>query len=241
MSFNLLAVREPGTADDPLYPAPGEQADSVVLRADDGQPSPPIVASELVVRKIPPGGNPKRLLRLHDIKATVRTTDARIVVACSKYDKGGGWTPWTAAAIPVALTANAVSKVRASRRRQGKMLVGQVPYKWLLSVGFRPRSTPMGHDRLRLGTVDPTLQTFRGLLLDLTLPRQRSGAELARSITAFATACRLASGEALNDNLREHLNRLRDPVSLPAQPKQFASYFLIDTPDAAMTVAFQKG
>lgn len=241
MSFNLLAVRETDTAEDPLYPAPGEQADSVELREDDGQPSPPFVASELIVREIQPGGDPKRLLRLHDLKAAVTTTDSRIVVACSKYEKGGGWTPWTAAAIPVALAANAVSKTRASRRRQGKMLVGQVPYKWLLSVGFRARTTPMGHDRLRLGTVDPTLQTFRGLLLDLTLPRQRSGAELARRITALAATRRLASGEDLGDNLREHLDGLRDPATLPAQPKQFASYFLIDTKDAAMTAAFQKG
>lgn len=241
MSFNLLTVREPGMAEDPLFPSPGEQVNSVELREDDGQPSAPFVASELVVREIPPGGDPKRLLRLHDIKATVRTTDSRIVVACSKYDKGGGWTPWTAAAIPVALTANAVSKVRASRRRQGKMLVGQVPYKWLLSVGFRPRSTPMGHDRLRLGTVDPTLQTFRGLLLDLTLPRQHAGGDIARRIAAFAATRRLDGGEDLDDNLREHLSTLREPAPLPAQPKQFASYFLIDTKDAAMTAAFQKG
>jgi hypothetical protein len=241
MSFNLLAVRELGAADDPLYPTPGDQTDSVQLRADDGQVSPPLLVSELIVREIPPGDGPKRVLRLHDITAAVRTTETRLTVACSKYDKGGGWAPWTPSGIPLALAANAVSKARASKRRAGRMLVGQVPYKGLLSIGYKPRSTPLGRDQLRLGTMDPTVQTFRGLLLDLTLPRDHSGAEVARTIAGHVASRRLDGGEALDDGLREHLSTLREPAPLPAQPKQFASYFLISLSHAQLRSAFQEG
>jgi hypothetical protein len=240
MSFNILAVREVGAHDDPLYPAPGDQPDSVQLNAQDGQPSPPLPATELVVREITPGGTPKRLLRLNDVKATLRITNSRIVVACSKYDKGGGWAPWSPSAIPVALAANAVSKARASRRRTGKMLVGQVPYQRLLSVGCKPCSTAMGHDQLRIGTVDPTQTAFRGLLLDLTLPRQQSAADVVRQIAGFAATRRLDSGEALDDGLREHLAGLKEPAPLQVQPKQFASYFLMNVTDPRLMAAFQQ-
>lgn len=227
MSFNLLAIREIGAAADPLYPDPGEEPNSVVLRPDDGTPSAPLPISELILHEVPDGGGPKRLLRIKDVDAAFRTTESRITIACSKYDKGGGWAPWSAGGIPVALAANAISKARAARRREGKMLVGQILYKSLVSIGYRPRSTPLGHDQLRFGTVDPTATTFRGLLLDLTLPRQHSGAELARLITAHVATRRLASATNLDAALREHLMTLCEPSSLQAQGSQFSSYFLV--------------
>jgi hypothetical protein len=240
MSFNILAVREGDAAEDPLYPAPGTEPDSVELRGDDGQPSPPLRASELVVREIPPGGSPKRLLRLKDITANLRTTDWRITVACSKYDQGGGWAPWTPSAIPVALAANAVSKARASKRRQGKMLVGQVPYRSLVSVGYKPRSLPIGRDQLRFGTFDPTADGFRGLLLDVTLPREHSGAEVARMIAAHAADRRLDWDAELDEQARAHLSAHKSPPTLPPAAGQFASYFLINIAHPPMVAAFQK-
>jgi len=239
MSFNLLAVREVGAAEDQLYPAPGEEADSVQLRGDDGHPSLPLAVSDITIREILPGASPKRVLRVRDISAKLRTTDWRIVLACSKYDKGGGWRSWSAAAIPVTLAANTVSKVRASRRRAGKMLVGQVPYSLLVSVGCKPRSTPLGHDVLRFGTVDPTLGTFRGLLLDVELPRQQSATEVARRITGLVAGRRLDSGEVLDDGMRQQLSGLRQPGPLLAPPKEFTSYFLGNPSDAIVVAAFQ--
>ncbi|MGA8744883.1 MAG: hypothetical protein WB507_03350 [Solirubrobacterales bacterium] len=242
MSFNLLAVRELGAHPDPLYPDPAEQADSIELGEGDGQASAPLLVNELVVHEIPPGGLPKRLLRLPDITAALRTTDKRITVACSKYDKGGGWAPWTPGAIPVALAANAVSKARASKRRVGKMLVGEVPYQGLVSVGFKPRSTPLGRDQLRFGSFDPTIKTFRGLLLDVSLPRDHAGADIARLIVAHAATRRLLSGDdALDDKAREHLRSLQTPAPLQGQPKEFASYFIIPADDAKLRAAYQKG
>src|SRR4029077_16306029 len=131
----------------------------------------------------------------------------------SAYDKGGGWRAWSPSAVPVALAANAVSKARASKRRQGKMLVGQVPYRSLISVGYKPRSMPVGRDQLRLGTFDTTQTGFRGLLLDLTLPREHSGAEVAQMIAAHAANRRLDWDDELDEAGREHLTTLRTPAA----------------------------
>lgn len=233
-NFNILAVLDGDAVADPLYPTPGEQPDSVEPVAQDGQCLPPITAGELVVREVLPGGNTKRLVRVHDIKAKVVVSQARVTVACSKYDKGGGWKPWTLAAIPVAVTANAVSKVRASRRRHGKMLVGHLRYQDLLSVGYKARSTALGHDQLRLGMKDPTARSFRGLALDITLPRQQSGSELAQRIAGLAATHRLNnSSDALSGSDRERLGKLQKPSPLQSVPKRFVSYLI----DAALDSA----
>ena len=136
MTYNILGVRDNDAGDDQFYPIPGEQKDSVQRAEHDGEVWGPITVGELAVHEVRSGGGPQRLLRIEDIKAAVRITDSRVTVACSKFAKGGGWTGFGAGGIAVALTANAVSKARASRRRQGKMLVGQVAYPWLLSIGF---------------------------------------------------------------------------------------------------------
>ena len=58
MSFNLLTVRDGDAAEDALYPAPGEDADSVELREDDGQPSPPLPVSDLSCMRYRPVAAP---------------------------------------------------------------------------------------------------------------------------------------------------------------------------------------
>ena len=230
MSFNILAVHEAGSDDNPLYPVPDEAADRVEREEQDGEGLPPFVTGELRVYEIPSGGTPKRVLRVEKVKAAVTVNRSRVTVACSKYEKGGGWTPWSLGAVPVALTANAVSKVRASRRRRGKMLVGHVRYPWLLSVGLRASSTSLGHDTLRLGTVDQTLGSFRGLTLDISLPRQCSGVELAQRIARLAADYRLSNeGQELDDAMRERLTKLKDAPLLQPMPRKFASYFFVDT------------
>lgn len=242
MSFNILAVREADAAADPAYPTPGEQPDSVELTELDGRPESPVTASELVVQEIQPGGSPKRVLRLHDIKAKLVVTQSRVTVACSKYEKGGGRVGFGAAGLAVATTANVVSKARASKRRQGKMLVGHLPYHRLISVGYKPRSLPIGHDQLRLGTMDPTQTSFRGLLLDIALPRQYPAADIARRIAGLAAAYQLDHRAADLDHAQlELMAKLKDAPPLQPIPKQFASYFLIDDTRAAdVATAFRK-
>jgi hypothetical protein len=237
MSFDLLAVREVGAPDDPLYPTPGEQTDCVQASQDDGEIWPSIEVSELVLHAIRPGGKPTRLLQLRGVRAALTISESRVGVACSRYEKGGGWRAFGPGAIPVVLAANAVSKARASRRRQGKMLVGHVPYARLLSVGFKPH-TMLSRGQLRLGTFDPTLDSFRGLTLDLALPWSESGSELAQDIASLAAGYRLKRSDGLDDSLRAQLVRLQEPAALEPIPGHFTSYFLIRQP--AMVAALEK-
>jgi hypothetical protein len=239
-TFHLLAARDVGAAEDRFYPAPGGQPDSVVRHPEDGQSMPPMVAKGLIVREIPPGGSPQRLAWFKDITAAIGITESRLTVACSKYLKGGGWVPWTPAAIPLALTANVLSKRKVAQRRQGKMLVGHIRYPLLVSVGIRSPTMSIGYEQLRLGTIDPTQQDFRGLILDISLPGNYSGAVVAQHIASHAARYRLGSGEELTDVVREHLEQLRDPKPLQPVPKQFASYFFTDTSHSDMAAAFER-
>jgi hypothetical protein len=241
-TFHLLAARELGTPADQLYPAPGEQPDTVQPIAEDGQSLPPVITKGLIVREIPPGGRPQRLAWFKDAKAAIGITESRLTVACSKYETGGGAVPWTPAAIPLALTLNVLSKRKASQQRQGKMLVGQVHYPLLLSVGIMPPvSSIRGHQQLRIGTIDPTQSGFRGLILDVGLPGTTQAQKVAREIVSRAASYRLASGEELTSELREQLEQLREPAPLQAVPRRFSSYFLVDTGDSGMEGAFEGG
>lgn len=237
MSFNILAVREIGAADSSLYPVPGETPDQVQPETQDGQAHAALTSTEIQVSEAVPGRSPKRVLSVNKVKAAVTITEARVIVACSKYEKGGGFTPWTVAAVPFAVTANVISKVRASRGRRGKMLVGQVRYPWLLSVGCRERSTSLGHDTLRLGILDPSEQG-RALTLDIHLPRQESGVELARQITCLAARHRL-EGESDIPELREHISELTDPPPLQPAPKEFSSYVFFDASQSGLVKSLQ--
>lgn len=239
MSYDILAVRDVDAPADARYPTPGELPDSVALDRADEPTGRAIVVPELAVSEVPPGGLPRRLLRVRDVKATVLPTASRLVVACSKYEKGGGWTPWTPAALPVTLAANAISKRAAAKRRSGKMLVGHVPYPWMLSVGVRPRETRIGRDCLRIGTVDHSQQTYRGLLLDITLPRQEDAAALACELAVKVARYRLAhQDDELDEADRERLEGLRQPPPLQLEPKQFSSYFFVDTTQSDIATAY---
>lgn len=240
MAYNILSVRGADAPDDPLYPQPGSAPDSVLPHKDDGRTLPPITTTELEVNEIPSGGRPRRVVRVRDIKAVVLVSECRVTVACSKFDKGGGWTPWTIGALPVALTANVISKRRAAGRRKGKMLVGHVPYRWVLSIGAQPSGTAIGRDCLRIGTVDRSVKSFRGLTLDITLPRGQSAVELAAQIAPVVASYQLEQEDSTLDAAdRKRLEALRTPPPLQPSAKEFASYFFIDTSASDIAAAYQ--
>ena len=92
------------------------------------------------------------MLRVRKVRIDFFITDARLAVACSKYDKGGGWVGGAAAMI----VFNAVSKARAAIRSHGKMLAGQVRYPWLRWVASTPKTGFTSDERL-----DPALRRRR--------------------------------------------------------------------------------
>lgn len=239
-TFHLLVARELNAPVDQLYPAPGERPDSVQPQEDDGE-ALSVGVKDLIVREVPAGGSPKRIAWLKNVNGMLGITESRLTIASSKYEIGGGAVPWTPAAIPLAATINVLTKRKASQRREGKMLVGHVKYPMLVSVGFMPPVLPIGgHEQLRIGTIDPTQQGFRGLILDVGLVGGQRGAVLAQAIASRAARSRLASGEALSDALKGQLERLTDPAPLQSVPRRFSSYFFADPGNGAMVAAFQQ-
>jgi hypothetical protein len=228
VAFSILAVRDGEAPDDPNYPFPGETPDTVELTEADGEAFGPFQAHELTVGELT-GGNIRNLLRVRKVKANLIVTESRVAVACSKYEKGGGFTPFGGVgALAVAGVANTVSKVRAARRRRGKMLVGHVPYTRLVSVGFRPPSGLKGKDWLRLTMFDPTIEGQRFMVLDAQLAPGCGAARRAKDIAKLAAGHQLgASNAPVEPDRRAVLEGLLDPPELTAKPKAFASYMLL--------------
>jgi hypothetical protein len=240
VTFNVLSVVDEDSPTSTLVPEPGDDPNTVELEPADGADVKVLPATTLTVREVAKGRPPQRVVRLHDIEVTVFVTDQRVAVACSKYDKGGGWVPLGGVgAVGVALAANAVSKARAANRRKGKMLVGHVRHGWLVSVGFTERTGLLSHEVLRLGLVDPTA-TARGLILDITLSKHVSAKEVARDTTKRAAAFHLAHSSEMPEPQRQRITGLLEPPPLPAESRRFPSYFFHDFPPP-LQAAYEAG
>ena len=129
--IGIEGVPDPSTPIDPneaglILPVPGPQANAIVLEARDGQN-----IQTLTARSAELTHNGRTVFRVRDVRIDVYITDTRVALACSKYDKGGGWIGSPTGMILL----NTVSKTRAALRRRGKMMVGQVRYPWVQRVG----------------------------------------------------------------------------------------------------------
>lgn len=136
-----------------------------------------------------------------DIKGRMLITDARVALACTKYDTSGDFVSVTGFA----------GKALAARRRRGKMLVSHVRYPWLASVygqnreGFRtPETVRLALDLTHKG------QKPR-VLVDIRLPKQADAVALASEIIRRAARFRLAHEPGLESpegaELREELTK----------------------------------
>jgi hypothetical protein len=184
MSFSVLAVRtgeEPPTT---LYPDPGDTADSVELEDGDGE-QPDVYSANAIGVVAFSGSHARPTAKFTDITAMVFLTDSRLAVACSKYDKGGGWHSWSPSGLAVAVAANAVSKARAKRRRRGKMLLGQVRYEWLGQIDAKDRRGWGSSSSLRLLFDDPTGAAGL-LLLNVTLDKHELATVIATDVARRA-------------------------------------------------------
>ena len=221
MSFNVMAVRTGEAEDGRMYPVLGDERSLVELEPSDGDQNTTVVATSISVRHLD-GSNLRAILNLTDIKAEVTITDARIIVACEKYTKGGGWIGFGGAGIAVALAANAVSKARAAHRRKGKVLVGHVRYPWLRTVGFSAKTGWGTNESLRIGLADGTK---RSLYLDLRLPRDIEAAAVAQAIARRTADYRLRfETDGMSDEHQAGYRDLSQAQRLSAVPKKFVFY-----------------
>jgi|tagenome__1003787_1003787.scaffolds.fasta_scaffold20940433_3 hypothetical protein len=193
MAFSVIAIRGEDDEPTPLHPDPGELPDSIAIDHHDGHPNVHEV-SEIVVTALD-GGRPRQTAKLSELKATLTVTDSRVAVACSSWDKGGGWSGFSAGGLAVALVANGVSKSRAKRRRAGRMLVGHVRYDWLAQVEAKDRTGLLTSNNLQLLLADPQEPTGM-LILGLTLGKRETATGIAADIASRAARRRARRASA---------------------------------------------
>jgi hypothetical protein len=207
-AYTICAIREiadgPGNLEEGLfYPVGLEQRDTVGMEARDGSNVKRLKCTAI---EIAPVGAKQTLLRVKDVSAQVMVTGARLTVACTKYDKGGGWSGWGAGGLALAVPLNAASHALAARRRRGKMLVGQVRYPWIHGVYAQSRVGFGGTERLR---VVASVSGGRRLRVDLTFPKDVDACAVGTELIRRAAAFRLAhDDEPFAENEQERLHQL---------------------------------
>lgn len=220
MSYNILTVRTAEDVDDgAVYPVLSDASSRYLVEMDslDGTDIAVLSASHVNVQEAA-GGGLRTVVKAGEIKLDLYITDSRFVIACEKWDKGGGWvgSPGTA------LVLNAVSKARAAARRRGKILVGQIRYPWLMSIGASPKTSWLDSEMVRLQVRHGTESGERYLLLDLTLPKNVDSIDVARDIASRAARYRLAHDESMEAAERSAFEALCTPERLRPEPKKFA-------------------
>jgi hypothetical protein len=184
--YTLLTIRTGEEDDGRFYPLLGDNP-LIEREPSDGARADQLIGVNLTAKV---AGGAKNIAQARKIKAVVLVTDARVAVACEKYDKGGGWVGFGLGGIAVSLTANVVSKTRARRRSRGKVLVGQVRYPWLAWIGYSSHPV-LRAQTLRMVVAVPSDRGMTSMLLDVGLPMSVNAASLTLSIAQQAARYQL--------------------------------------------------
>jgi hypothetical protein len=210
---SAIDVREHGL----MLPIPSMQHNTVLLEPRDGNNVQTLTAKAVRLER-----NGSTVFRCTNVRINVFITDARVALACSKYDKGGGWIGSPGAMV----MANAVSKGLAAIRRHGKMMVGHVRYPWLMSVGSTARQGMGSEERLVLeGKTDQATS----LRLTLLLPKDVDAAAVAAEVTRRATRYRLQCEPNLDAGTRSALSTFTSARPLPAGAKNIIQFHRVPT------------
>lgn len=186
--IDVLEVPAPGEVVDVaerglIFPIPGAQKNTVVFEPRDGESIQSLTAKSLEFKT----GN-RTMLRVRKVRIDIFITDARFAIACSKYDKGGGWVGGATTMV----VFNTVSKARAKLRSRGKMLAGQVRYPWLRWVASSPKTGYASEETLILQCA---AENGTAMTLTLTLPKNIEASQVAAEIADRAARYRLSSEE----------------------------------------------
>lgn len=228
MSFNVLTIRSGDeTGNEALYPVLSDPSQPEIIATDryDGANIVRVVATAVRVSAV--GAQLKTLVQLRDVKIDMYVTDGRLAIACEKYDKGGGWVGFGGTGAVVALTANAVSKIRAAARSRGKVLVGHIRYPWVRAVGASSRSGLLSSEAVRVEFAEKQSGATVRKIIELTLPKNIDATLVAQEITRRAAAFRLAHYSDLDQEEAAKFAELsQQPPRLEPQPKKFAFCYM---------------
>jgi hypothetical protein len=163
------------------------------------------------------------------LKATLYVTDARVVLACPKFDKGGGWVGLGVGGLAVAAVANVASKARAAKRRKGRLLIGHVRYPWLGRVVFTASSDGLLSTESVMFTVTVREDGVdRVLALEARLNRGAGAPGVAHSVATRSARYHLAHDTDLNDDQEAAFVAVRDATPI-APDKNHSTFYSMPT------------
>ena len=216
MEWNFFTIIDAEHDDPTLFPVLGQQGAALPVELDETDGDDPmfLTASRVTLTRSTRGDYQKPDV-FDDLKFEVVITDARVIVYCEKWTKGGGWTGFGLGGVAVALTANAISKARAASRRRGKLLVGQIRYPWLGAVGGSPKIDWKTNEHLRLLAMTRLTPPEGPAAMHVTirLPKQVDSTAVAAEIAQRSARWRLTR----NDLAPDVVVKLEE--LLQAQPK----------------------
>lgn len=219
MTWTLLRIAEIGSdGDGLLYPVPSGATNGVIHDSADGSCAPPVSFTTIELKEHFPGGGTETLLKASEIKGSLHITDSRLVVACSKYDKGGGWVGGVSS-----LAFDAVSKARAALRSRGTSLVGHIRYPWLASAGYIRKTGWLSDEVVRFVSYEKAGSEEIVYLLDLKLPKTTSAQKVAREVTQRAALYRLDHTKVEDDD-HPDIEALLHPPALPERKNRFSAW-----------------
>jgi hypothetical protein len=233
--IGVQRIPEPGAVDAEqglVLPVPARERNTIVFEPRDGGNIQTIRANAVLLTR-----NGAQSTRVRKVKITVFITDARVAIACSKYDKGSTWYGNTG----LVLILNAATKSAAAIRRHGKMLVGQVRYPWIQNIGSTRRQGFNTHERLVIEAKSDQATTMR---MTLSLPNSVDASLVAAEIARRAARFRLASEDDLAADKRVAFEQMTNAQPLPAGAKniiqfhRMPSFYFVGKGSARLTPAY---
>ena len=245
MGFSLVAIRDGTDTDGRIWPVMASESGGMLIEREDldGDEIVTLPVTAAAVCEVT-GDGLRQLVEVSNVSASLYITGQRVAFACTRFDKGGGWAGFGGAGLASALTANAVSMVRAAARRRGKIMAAQLRYPWLKSVSAHPQTSWRDSEQLRLGfATKGSEREWRPYVWDITLaPRAGSSMDAARDIICRAAAFRLAHWPVLLADQQAELAELAqaDPLE-PPPPGKFAGYAMPIYSAVRASTAFPPG
>jgi len=220
VTYNPLTITEPDETPSFAYPSITPEL-TLVMDESDGDTIGPIYANAAKVAQF----DAKRqkmvtVASVEDVKIDVYITEARVVLICTKYDKGGGWIGG-----PAAIALNAGSKILAANRRRGKALTAQMRYPWISRVSFQPKRGLGGVEAIRFRFSSEGVT----MTLEIQLDKSTDSGPMAFEIVKRLVAYRLADTDEKSAEETRAFRALVDAGQAATPPKGEMGSYVIPT------------
>jgi hypothetical protein len=157
-----------------------------------------------------------------DIDFEMLVTDARLVLYCQKYNKGGGWIGGGLGGAAIAVAANAVSQARAAHRRKGSLLAGHVRYPWVHTIRATPKVDWRTTGYVLISMNTGAVGSDRYIMLQLSVPKDVSALNFAHDLAQRVARYRLAHDNDMSAEAKVAFEAIADgPRREPSTPSTF--------------------